>query len=117
MAVAKIGFEPRPQGVGESRSPGVRPPSRKPRSVVVSDYVVRGRLLVVRGRQLGAAAAIAQKLIEGSLNPLLYGIRTAVAHPGMLKFCTDDIDAVRLGLLRGRQYTGIGLKIRIRRAE
>ena len=65
-----------------------------------------------RRRQF-AGGAIAQKKVESGLNLLFYGIGAAVAHIGMLKFCFDDIDAVRLGLLRCRQYAGIGFEIRV----
>src|SRR6266566_6074192 len=70
------------------------------------------QLVGIRRRQF-AAGAIAQKMVEGGLNRLFYGIGSAVAHIGMLKFCVDDIDTVRLGLLRGRQHAGVGLEIRV----
>src|SRR6266851_8808002 len=64
-------------------------------------------------RRQFAGGLIAQKLIEGSLNPLFYGVGTPVAHIGMLKLCADDIDSFRLRLLRGRENAGISPEIRI----
>src|SRR3977135_4525520 len=62
--------------------------------------------IIGRRRRQFAAGAIAQKMIEGRLNLLFHGNGTAVAHIRMLKFRRDDIDTVRLGLLRGRQHAG-----------
>src|SRR5260370_8613283 len=64
-------------------------------------------------RRQFAGGVIAQELIEGSLNPLFYGIGTTGAHIGMLKFWLDDIDPFRLRLLRRRHDAGISPEIRI----
>ena len=84
---------------------------RKRCSGVGNDRVIGGR-----GGQF-AGAAITQKLIERGLNPLFCRIRTAVAHPGVLKLSVDDIDALRLCLLGGRQHAGIGPEVRVLGAE
>jgi hypothetical protein len=60
-----------------------------------------------------ATPTIAQKVIQGRLNLLLYRIGAPVAHVGMLGIGLDDIDTVFLCLLDGRQYAGIGFEIRI----
>ena len=60
-----------------------------------------------------ATPTIAQKVIQGRLNLLLYRIGAPVAHVGMLGIGFDDIDTVFPCLLDGRQYAGIGFEIRI----
>ena len=70
------------------------------------------QLVGVRRRQF-AAVTVAQKMVEGGLNGPFYGLRATVAHIGVLKFRVDDIDTVRLGLLRGRHHAGIGFEIRV----
>src|SRR5260370_17869754 len=42
-------------------------------------------------RRQFAGGVIAQELIEGSLNPLFYGIRTPVAHNRILNFSFNHI--------------------------
>lgn len=70
------------------------------------------QLIGSRRRQF-AGGAIAQKMVESGLDLLFYGIGAAVAHIGMLEFCLDDFDVVRLCLLRGRQHAGIGFEIQV----
>ena len=69
-------------------------------------------LIGIRRRQF-TGSAIAEKVVERSLNILLYGIRAAVAQIGMLSICLDDIDTVLLGLLRGRQHAGVSFEMRV----
>src|SRR5258708_3941972 len=70
------------------------------------------QLVGIRRRQF-AGCAVAQKMVEGRLNRLFYGLRAAVPHVGMLHFWMADIDGVGLGLLRGRKDAGIGPEIRV----